>query len=179
MPIRYFASVHQYAAGHVFPVVNAPTPEHVHRCLDPVWAQTEQEMENRRIAPETPRPFAYYACLTLEDAAAYIQYKPPVYGAGQFEVPPPFHYYRVEMPAPTDATMALFWFSSQHLNHPAVLDAIAEEYWRQRLHHWNYFESLDRTMTVLAEVNPPDQYAVMVAFNGYVTDTQQAQFLWP
>jgi hypothetical protein len=179
MPMRFFASVYQYAEGHVFPVVNAPTPEHIHRCLDPVWTQIEQEMENRRVAPETPRPLAYYACPTLEEAAAYIQYKPPVYHAGEFEGPPPLHYYRVKMPAPTDAAMALFWFSRHHLNHAAVLDAMAEEYWRQRLHQWNYFESLDRTMTILAEVDPPDQYVVMGVMNGYVDDIQQAQLLWP
>jgi hypothetical protein len=179
MPIRYFASIHVFAPGHVFPVVNAPTPDHLHRCADPVWAQIEQEMENRRHPNENPRALSYYACPTLEEAAAYIQYRPPVIQQGAAVEPPPYHYYEVEMPDPTDAVMALFWFAHHHLNHPAVLNAIAEEYWRQSVHQWNYFESIDRIMTVVAEVAAPDQYAVMGVMNGYLDDQQQAQHLWP
>src|SRR5262245_5150229 len=45
MPVRYFASIHVFAPGHVFPAVNAPTPDHLQRCADPVWAHIEQQME--------------------------------------------------------------------------------------------------------------------------------------
>jgi hypothetical protein len=178
MPVRYFASIHVVAPGHVFSVVNALTLDQPQRCADPVWAQIEQEMERRRQPNENPRVLSYYACPTLEEDAAYIRYRPPVINQGAAVEPPAYHYYEVEMPHPTDVVMALVWFARHHLNHPAVLDAIAEEYWLRR-HQWNYFESIDRTMTVVAEVAAPDQHAVMAVMNGYVDDQQQGKQVWP
>lgn len=179
MPVRYFASIHVFALGQAFPVVNAPTPDHLQRCADPVWAQIEQEIESRRHPNENPRALSYYACPTLEQAAAYIQYKPPIVEQGVAVEPPVYHYYECEMPSPTDAVMALFWFAHHHLNDAQILNEIAAEYWRQQVHQWNYFESIDRTMTVLAEVAAPDQYAVAGVANGYIDDQQLAGHLWP
>ena len=98
---------------------------------------------------------------------------------GEFQGQPEFHYYEVEMPNPTDAAMALFWFARFQLNHAATLDAIAAKYWRLAHHPWNFLESLDRTMTVISEIAAPDPYAVMGVANNYVNDVQLAHHLWP
>jgi hypothetical protein len=180
MPVLFFASTQVYAIGHHFAPLLAPSAGHLRRCQDANWAAMEAEIERRRRPGEQPRATAYYATETVEECAVYIQYRPQEFDAHGQPIPvPAFYYYRVEMPHPTRCAMVLLDRALHHLSNPAVLDQIAEEYWRQPRHRWSFYEYLDSEMTVLDVEPAPDEMDLHIVFDGYVDDRNQAIGLWP
>lgn len=179
--ILFTASTQKYELGHIFPVRSGPSRGHLERIADnEPWRQMEECLERARRDNEHARASAYYACQTLEECARYLQSQVTDPMSGEPVGPQEIFYYRIDMPNPTKAVMALVFRGMHHLGHqPEILSQICEEYWRQPVHRWEYFEFLDREARVLEILSPPNEFAIMMAGEGYTNDTIQAKRIWP
>jgi hypothetical protein len=178
--ILFTASTQLYEAGHVFPSRLEPSRGHVQRIAhNEPWRRMEEALERHRRSEEQPRATAYYGCAALEECARYIQSQicDPI--SGEPVGPQTVYFYRIEMLDPTKAVMALVFRGAHHLHDAEALREICGEYWRQPRHRWEFFEYLGREAGILERVDPPDQFAVMGAGEGYTNDLIQAKRLWP
>lgn len=178
--ILFTASTRQYEPGHILEARQAPSAGHLERIADnQPWREMEEHLERTRRENEHPRATAYFACQSVEECARYLQSQVTDPMSGEPVGPQEIFYYRVDMPSPTKAVMALVFRGMHHLADPDIVQQICEEYWRQPNHGWEYFEFLDREGRVLDRVEPPDEFATMIAGDRYTNDIIQAKRIWP
>ena len=178
--ILFTASTRKYGPGHIFNVRSAPSRGHLERIAhNEPWRGMEERVERARRDNEHARATAYYACQTVEECGRYLQSQLTDPVSGEPIGPQEIFYYRIDMPNPTKAVMALLFRGMRHLGQPEILSQICDEYWRQPSHRWEYYEFLDREARVIELVNPPNEFAVMMAGEGYTNDIIQAKHIWP
>lgn len=137
----------------------------------------EEAFEARR-AGGNSRGTSYYACATPAECALYseAQQRDPI-TKEQLDHRQ-LHYYEVAMENPTRCVMALCNRGMRHVDVPDVMDEIAAEYWRQEKHQWEFFEYLDSTMRIVAEVDSPNDDEINVARTKYQNDTEKSLQIW-
>jgi hypothetical protein len=81
---------------------------------------------------------------------------------------------------PVSVPMALTGRGLHHNAAPAVLADIAQEYWAQQRHEWEYLEFIAPEMGVIDEVlTSPDAMIMAASTFSYQNDRTKAQQLWP
>jgi hypothetical protein len=178
--IVYAATSDPLPVGQQLPLIQGESTGHQSRTANnDEWSQMEQIIDDLRLPNEHSRKTCYFACESLEECSYYkqLQIIDPFTGAPVG--PQQIHYYRLEMPNPTKAVMALIARGMHHLHEPAVLEELGAEYWRQPQGKWQYFEFLDPHVEVLEEVEPPDDLSVFGAAAAYSSDITMAKNRWP
>lgn len=167
----FFASSRIYQPCDIIRLVPGTHAPHLNGAVAP-WLLMEAAFEAAKPAGHPSRISSRFACKTMEDCLAY--YHPQPGGtAGK-------HVYRVFMTDPVAVPMALTGWGLQHYAAPAALAAIAQEYWAQNLHEWEFLEYLAPELGVIDEVlTPPDAMLLAASTVSYQNDRDRARVLWP
>jgi hypothetical protein len=178
--ILFYSSTREWPDSQVFDVNSEPTKGHLHRITDnKPWRMMEETFEEHRHANEHSRITSYFASATLEESALYMQSQQTDLITGLPKSDNPIIYYRVEIPEPTNCVMKLCDHAMRHIENPAIVAAIAEEYWRPTPKLWCYFEYLGPTMTIIDRVAAPNMLALGGGSMAYENDHATARQRWP
>jgi hypothetical protein len=134
-----------------------------------VWI--EEEFERLRRGRSVPRCEARFAMASGADCVRYLR-------AQQDYENRPMYLYRVKMQSPQRHPMALVDAARRNREHQDRLREIVGEYWCPT-RAWQFWEYLDRTMTILENLSLPDAAMVAGAAHRYNGDYDLAARIWP
>ena len=167
----YFATSRVYQPGEIVRLPTGTQAPHLNVAAAS-WLAMEAAFDAAKPAGHPSRMSSRFACETMEDCKTY--YSPQSGGAAAKRI------YRVFMNDPVAVPMALTGWGQHHHVVPATLVAIAQEYWAQQLHAWEYLEYLAPEMGVIDEVRTlPDIMMMGASSFRYQNDRARAKQLWP